>query len=152
MKSATGLFAAIKRIEVCTAGEYQAVDAFERVDDNVGIVYWWYDNRHSTCLFHRFVVKGGESLFAVGIIGGKTDYRTPCRFRKSVVYLVYLFFPVEFVVHNYSSTFTAISLLILCSSEMRVSVATTPGMSCSCPLSRCMSCSLSRAYSFTSMV
>lgn len=47
--------------------------------------------------------------------------------------------------HAQPSTLTGISRLMLCSSEMRVSVATTPGMSCSFPLSSSMSCSLSRA-------
>ena len=53
---------------------------------------------------------------------------------------------------SYFSGQIGISFLMLCSSEINVSVAVTPGISCILLFSKSIRCSLSRAYTLVSMV
>ena len=63
----------------------------------------------------------------------------------SIIGLYSAFGPVVVTFGMRQSTVMGISRFTLCSSEMSVSVATTPGIHCSLLLSKSINCSLSRA-------
>ena len=157
MQQGRGLLTRIERIKVATTREQDAIHPLQSVDDDLLVSNRRYQQGRSPCLNHLLVIIRSNFTGCVIIVGRNADHWFFCCLRKLPVgpllqqrLPIKTFFGFQHVYD--SSTLTGISLLMLCSSEMSVSVATTPGISCNCPLSRFISCSLSRAKSFTSMV
>ena len=146
MQSWRGFLAGPQRVEVATSCQHQSVDLVERVDDGVLVVHRRYDDRHSPRLNHRQIIAVAKPCVAIDKIARQPDERTVFRFRITGINVVQALLNVKRLHYLLSkNTGTGTSLLMLCSSEMSVSVATTPGMPCIWLLSKSINCSLSRA-------
>ena len=140
------LLALEERVQVGAAGEQQAVNAVEGAQQHRRIGTGGDEQGRAAGGDDLLVVALGHFRRQLAIVGADADDGTAAAGPKAVIEAGALSCKVE-LVHSASVSLnsTGISRLMFCSNEMSVSVATTPGISCSWPFSRCISCSLSRA-------
>ena len=56
MKQRRWLFTSPKRINVAATTENHGIDTVKRINDDLSVSYWWYDNGHTTCLHDRLII------------------------------------------------------------------------------------------------
>ena len=140
------LLACPQRIEVAATAEQETIDAREGVDDDIGIGYRGDDQGHTACGDNAIVIAATQAQLSVLIIASNANHRAALGLREMREGSTQIGSYVKGIHRRSSSSITmGISRFRLCSREMRVSVATTPGMLCNLPLSSSISCSLSRA-------
>ena len=141
-----GFFACPEGIDIAATTEQESVDAAQAVDDDIGIGDGGDDEGHTACGDNAVVIAATQAQLSVLEVTRDAYDGAHLSLRKAHIGLAEMVLQFE-MVHEvgYSSNTMGISRFRLCSREMRVSVATTPGMPCSLPLSSSISCSLSRA-------
>ena len=55
-----GVFATPEWVDVATAAENERINMLERIDNDVLVGRWWYDDRHAPGFYHRVIVGTGE--------------------------------------------------------------------------------------------
>ena len=132
VKKGRRFLATVERIDVGTAAEQQSVDMVECGHQRATVGKRRNHQRCAACGLHLFVIPLGQ-LAALGVVvGSDTDDRMTLTGRILTVDAVDVLLYGK-AVHSFSisSKCTGISRLMFCSREMSVSVATTPGISCS---------------------
>ena len=146
MEQRRGLFTRPKGIDIATTTQQKSVDATQAVDDDIGIGDGGNDEGYATSGNDAVVIAATQSQLTVLEVTRDADDRTCIRLGETHIGIAEMGFQVEMVHRRSSSSNTmGISRFRLCSREMSVSVATTPGMPCNLPLSNSISCSLSLA-------
>ena len=130
-----------------TTAEQQTVYSRQGIDDGSLIGNRRDNEGNASGGHHRLVVALSQLTGQVVIIACNTYHRLFDGFRITGIDLIKTCLQVKRMFHRFSSSSTVmgISRFKLCSSEMSVSVAVTPGMPCRRPLSKSISCSLSLA-------
>ena len=116
------LFAKPFWVEVTASRKHQSVKAFQCIDNDLLIIHGRNDNRYSTGFYYLLVVCIPQCHVYVTVVASKSNKRF----------------------HYQSSVCIGTSRFMDWSSEMRVSVDTTPSIDCNVSLSSFINCSLSR--------
>ena len=154
MQQRRRLLTSPKGIEVSATTENQGIDTIEGIQDGIGICDWGDNQWHTSGSKNRLIIAFPEFTGQVVVVASDAYNGLAASLWILRIDSVQSGLQVKMTVHFLSSwsNVIGISRFRLCSSEIRVSVATTPCMPCSLPLSRSISCSLSLAYNFTSIV
>ena len=141
------LFSCPVGVEVAASTEDEGIDMLQGVQDDGLVGDGWNDQGYASCCHHTLVVALCEFLGLFVVIARDAYDGLVVGLGIVAVDIVEIRLQVERLCHSraYSSMVMGISRFRLCSREIRVSVAITPGMPCNLPLSSSMSCSLSRA-------
>ena len=154
MKLRRRLFSNPQRIDITATAQDQSVNTLQCVNDRICVGHRRNHHRYTPSRHDRLVIAFSQLTGQILIITRDAYYRPVFRLGIPRIDTIQMRLQVK-LFHSYfrsSSIQIGISRFRLCSKEIRVSVATTPWMLWSLPFSRSISCSLSRAYSFTSMV
>ena len=159
MKTRRRFFAHPQRVMISPTRQNQTIEMLQGIDDDCTIGNGRNNDRRTTCRYYLLIITITKRCINVFVIGCDAYYGLMLRFGKRRVRTLEMRLQVKcfhlfilFQKYYSSSKRTGISRLILCSSEMSVSVETTPGIACNLLLSKSMSCSLSRAYNLMSIV
>lgn len=148
-------FASKQRVQVASARKQKAVYMLQHIGQRIPVLKRRDDDRSGSRFQYGFKITFGQFAPLFSEIACNTDYRLFFISREAVVVLAVSGFPVE-VTGTHEGYFLfktiGISLLMLCSSEIKVSVEITPGISCSLLFNSSIRWALSQAYSLMSIV